>query len=378
MVFERVFGKDRMGRSMWSKVYLWLCCFLVILYAGCAATREQEVLGQLDAAIEMELNQGNKSQQKNKVLVALYLDAEEAENSTSIAEYRCYSVDRGGYSGIDRVPLGTPWSRWERVRTNDFKKKVVIDPGPPYKNVTRIVNLIPGEVTNLGRIVLEKVEAEGTASISGIVKGEEGEPLEGVEVSSSKGVTTTNSEGRYRIDGFGLEVCELEVTKKGYMPDKTTVSIRDMDKRIIEQDFVLSRPRRVRLRYMISPKEKDDFNCPEASGGTASFFINEKYVRISTDEIESDDFTRFINRVGLCFRVRDGKLMLGNYQAPIFYERLRSSWTEFEAINSVSDLNYNQQHCPAIKEGDIILIDGGKISGYTVKILFEEIQKEQG
>ena len=374
MVFERVFGKDRMKRRTLNRVCLWLCCFLVILCAGCETTREQQVSRQLDAAIEWEL----KGPQEDKVLVALYLDAEEAEGSTRKAEYRCYSVGRGGYSGVHRVPLGTPWSRWERVRTNDFKKKIVIDPGPPYKNVTKIVNLIPGEVTNLGRIVLEKVEAEGTASISGIIKGEEGEPLEGAEVSSSKGVTNTNSEGRYRIDGFGLEVCELEVTKKGYMTHKARVSIRDMDKRLIEQDFVLSVPRRVRLRYVISPKEKDDFNCPDASGGTESFFLNEKYARISAGEIENNDFRRFINQVGLGFWINDGKLILRNYQAPILYERLRSSWTEFEAISSVGELSYNLQHCPAIKEGDIILIDGGKISDYTVKILFEEIKKEQG
>ena len=376
MVFEELFGKCRMKSITRYQVCLLLCCSLLILYAGCATTREQEVRGQLDAAIEWELNQENKSPQRDGVLVALYLDAEEVENSTSISKYRCYSVGRGGYSGVHRVPFGTPWSRWERVYTNDFKKKIVIDPGPPYKNVTKIVNLMPGEVTNLGRIVLEKVEAEGTASISGIIKDEEGELLEGAEVSSNKGVTTTNSEGHYRIDGFGLEVCDLEVTKKGYIPSKTKVSIRDMDKRIIEQDFVLSVPRRVRLRYVISPKEKDDFNGPEASGGTASFFIGERYAPISVDEIKSDDFRQFINQVRLSFRIDDGKLTLRNFRAPIFYERLRSSWTEFKAISSVGALSYNQQHCPAIEEGDIILINGGKVSDYTVKIVFEEIQKQ--
>ncbi len=363
-----------------KKIYLWLFYFLLIFYAGCAITGEQarelEALKQLDAVIEWELNKENKGLQEDKVLVALYLDTEEIEGSTRKAEYRCYSLGGGGYSGIRRIPYGTTWLIWERVRTNDFKKMIVIDPGPPYKNVTEIVNLIPGEVTNLGRIVLEKVEAEGTASISGTIKDEDGEPLEGVEVSSAKGSTATNSEGYYRIDGFGLEVVDLKVTKNGYMPGKAKVSIRDMDRRIIEQDFALSFPRKVGLRYMISPGETDDFNSPQASGGTATFFIDKKYFPIPADQIKNNDFRRFINKVHLNFRVHHGKLTLDNSYAPIFYERLRSSFSkEFESINSVGHLNHGSQRCPAIEEGDIILINGGKVSDYTVKILFEEIQR---
>jgi len=357
-----------------SLTYLAVIVTVLPFYSGCSSA-ERNALKQLEAVIEWELEEENKRPQKNRVLVAIFLDTEESENSTRKAEYRCYSLGRGGYSGIKMIPYGTPWLIWERVRTNDFKKKIVIDPGPPYKNITKIVNLIPGEVTNLGRIVLEKVEAEGTASISGIIKDEDGESLEGVEVSSTKGLTTTNSEGYYRIDGFGLEVCNLKTEKEGYIPNNTKVSIRNMDKRIIKQDFVLSFPIKATFRYVISPKEKDDFNCPEATDGTVEFLIDKKLFRIPTDEIENEDFRRFINKVRLSFRVSDNRLTLGNFYAPIFYERLRSSFKEFGAVNSVGTLNYNSQHCPAIQEGDIILINGGKVSDYTVKILFEEIQR---
>jgi len=365
-----------------NRIWLWVCYFLLIFYTGCATTgqqaRELESLKQLDAVIEWELNKEDKGLQKDEVLVALYLDSEQIEDSMAEAEYRCYSrtPGRGGYSGVKRIPYRAPWVTWERLRSNDLRKEIVIDPGPPYKNVTRVVNLIPGEVTNLGRIVPEKVEAEGTASISGTIKDEDREPLEGVEVSSAKGSTATNSEGYYRIDGFGLEVVDLKVTKNGYMPGKAKVSIRDMDRRIIEQDFALSFPRKVGLRYMISPGETDDFNSPQASGGTATFFIDKKYFPIPADQIKNNDFRRFINNVRLSFRVNDGRLTLGNFHAPIFYEHLLSSFSkEFEAINSVGALSHNRQHCPAIEEGDIILIDGGKVSDYTVKVLFEEIQR---
>ncbi len=207
MIVERLSDKCRRKNIKINKICLWFCYFLLVCCAGCAVTperaRELDVLKQLNTVIDWELKRENKSLHKDEVLVALYLDTEESENSTRQAEYRCYSIVGGrcgGYSGIKSVSFGTPWLVWERVRPSDFKKNIVIDPGPPYKNVSKIVNLIPGEVTNLGCIVLEKVEAEGTVSISGIIKDEEGVPMEGVTISTTKGDTTTNSEGKYRID----------------------------------------------------------------------------------------------------------------------------------------------------------------------------------
>jgi len=323
------------------------------------------------------LNKEDKAQQKDKVLVALYLDTEEIGDSTKIAEYRCYSRsygERGGYSGIKMVPFGAPWSTWERIRSNDFKKEIVVDPGPPYKSFTKVVNLVPGEVTNLGRIVPEKVEVKGSVSISGTIKDENGKPLEGVEVSSAKGEAVTNSQGHYRIDGFGLDVYDLMVVKDGYISGRTKVSIRDMDNHIVEKDFVLSLPRKIRLRYVISPKGKNDFNAPEATAGTAAFSVDKTFLPFPVEQIESSDFRQFINQTRMNIRMANGRLTLSDSYAPIFYERLRSAYVDFEAIRSVGNLDYNSQHCPLIEQGDIILIDGGKRSDYVVKILFEEIQ----
>jgi len=345
------------------------------LCAGC--TNVDQLVGrQLDTVIEWELNEGGKKPDGNSVLVALYLDSEDSKDTTTIAEYRCYNYGGGGYSGIHRIPFGTPWTRLEQIRSNRFKKEIVIDPGPPYKKAKRIVTLIPGEVANLGRIVLEEVEVDGTASIAGTIRDETGKPLEGVTVSSNKAVVTTDAEGSYCIDGFGLEVCDLNVKKEGYILNSAEVSIRNMDKRIIRQDFVLSRQKKIRLRYVICPKEIDDFNSPEATDGTEEFLIDKKLFRIPTDEIENEDFRLFVNKVHLSFRVSDNELTLDNFYAPIFYKRHhRLSFEKFEAISSVCTLKYNSQRCPPIQEGDIILINGGKVSDYTLKILFEEVQQ---
>jgi len=379
MFTEHLIGKFQIKNIRPNKTCLWLCCLLLISYAGCTneQARGRKALGQIDKVIEWELKKEEKSLQEDKVLVALYLDTEEIEDSTKTAEYRCYSRSFGGrgcYSGIKRVPFGSPWSTWENIRSNDFKKEIVIDPGPPYKNFAKVVNLIPGEVTNLGRIMLEKVKAEGTVSISGTIKNENGEPLEGVEVSSAKGVAVTDSQGRYRIDGFGLDVYDLTAVKRGYISAGTKVSIRDMDNRIIEKDFVLPLPRKIRLRYAISPKEKNDFSVPGAAAGTAAFSVDKTFLLFPVEQIESGDFRNFINQVRMNIRLADGRLTLSNSYAPIFYERLRSAYVDFEAVSSVGNLDYNSQHCPSIEQGDIILIDGGKRSNYVVKILFEEIQ----
>ncbi|MCK4628330.1 MAG: hypothetical protein KAT56_04965, partial [Sedimentisphaerales bacterium] len=79
------------------------------LCAGCTNV-DQPVGRQLDSVIEWELNEGGKKPKGNSVLVALYLDTEDSKDTTTIAEYRCYNYGNGGYSGIKRVPFGTPWT----------------------------------------------------------------------------------------------------------------------------------------------------------------------------------------------------------------------------------------------------------------------------
>ena len=356
--FER---DEKMRWLKWS-MFLVIIPTVLLFYAGCSNTirnADSNALEQLDAVIKFELEKEAKSPRKDRVLVALYLDTEGRKSPETQAEYRCYNRGGGGYSGIKRVPYRTPWTSWERVRSNDFKKEIVIDPDPPYKNFRITTTLIPGKVNNLGRIVLEKVKPKGvasileiigikeTASICGTVKDENGEPLEGVEVTSGKSVVTTNAEGFYRMKGFGLEVCNLEIAKEGYIPNNRKVSIRNMDKRIIKQDFVLSFPRKVRFRYVISPKEQNNFNSPEAVEGTVECFVDKNFVPLVVEQIKDKDLSRFIDDVQLKFKINNNTLTLRNFYAPIFYKRYRSSSEEFETISSVGTLNYNSQHCPS-------------------------------
>lgn len=345
-----------------------------LLLSGCTNLDKEAGL-KLDALIEWELNENDRKPEQNGALVALYLDADDGQDTSTMAEYRCYNFPDRGYSGIEQVPMGTPWTRWERIQSSQFRKKIVIDPGPPYKNVEKTVTLVPGEVTNLGRIVLEKVEAEGTASIEGTVKDKNGNPLEGVTISSCKPEVTTSADGSYHIDGLGLEVCNLTASKEGYIPSKANISIRNMDNRMIKQDFSLSPKMKIRMRYAISPLEQDDFHSPEAVEGTVELLVDKTFMPIVIERFKDKEFGSFVDKVGLNFYVSGGELILRHFQAPIFYKRYRSSSEDFEKITSVGDLGYNSQRCPPIQEGDVILINGGKISPFTLKILFEQVQE---
>ncbi len=328
--------------------------------------RESAIQKLLEDAVAKEIHK------QQGALVALYLDAGKTRNARARAKYRLYRHPRtAGSIGDNAVPYGVPWTRWERV-AEATKREIVIDPGPPYKNFEKVVTLRPGQVTNLGHIILEKVQAEGTASISGTVTNENGAPVEGVRVSSPKRSATTNAKGLYRIDGFGLEAFDLVAEKRGYVSDIAEISIRDMDKRLIKQDFVLSFPRQVKFHYAISTKEQDNFSGPGATSGTAEFLVNRPRFRIPLGQIEDQHFKTFADRVVPQFWLDEGKLTMQSF-LPVLYKVLPpSSSGQFAAIKSVGTLDRNSQMCPSIQEGCIVLIDGADASEYTLKMLLEE------
>jgi Carboxypeptidase regulatory-like domain len=378
MVTKRLFNSFSMKHFAQSTIWLCLSCTLLIFYAGCAEksrqTAERWPLEQLDEVIKWELSKDKESPQKDKVLVALYLDDNgRTKDSTQKAEYRCYNPEGGSYSGIKEISYGSPWTTWERLRTNQFKKKIVIDPGPPYKTITKLVTLIPGQVTNLGRIKLEKVRAWGTASVSGTVKTEDGVLLEGAKLSFEDNSVTTDSQGRYTVSELKLGDYDLQVSKKGYIPGKAKVSIRNMENRNIGKDITLSYPRKVSVRYMITPGSINDFSDSRSSDGTMTLLIDKGYLPISIRQIKNDDFRKFIDKMGLSFRINNGKLTLRNNYSSIFCELIPASPEKFEEITTVEPLDRILFEYSDMQEGDILLMDGGDRSDYKLKLLFEKI-----
>lgn len=364
--------------------FILLC--LIVVCAGCVEKNRQTIDRQLDDVIKWQLDKEDNALQKDKVLIALYLDDNGyIKDPAQKAEYYCYDIEGGYRPG--QISYGSPWTTWERVHTNRFKKKIVIDPGPPYKTITKFVTLIPGRVTNLGRIKLEKVRAWGTASVSGTVKTEDDVALEGATVFLKDNPVTTDSQGNYTISGLRLGDYRLQIIEKGYISKTAKISIRNMENRKIRQDITLSYPREVSFRYVICPGSVNDFSDSRSSGGTMSLLIDDYYFYLPVDLINNEDFKQFVKKTLLNFRLNKGLLTLDNSHAPIFYEHIPASSmqfeegiskqqaliNEFEMITAVDPLDYNDQRGPAIEEGDIVLIDGDKISDYKLKLLFEKI-----
>lgn len=311
-----------------------------------------------------------------RAIIAGFVDTEDAGGTTerNEVEYRCYRG--GGYSGVRRVPLRQAWTEFESVSAaREGPRRIQLDPGPPYKTKQIKVNVKAGEVVNLGRVVLEKVEANGTASIYGMVKDSEGKPIPNVSITAGNRKTMSDEEGRYRLDGFGLEIVQLQASRTGFYGGSAKVSIRDMSNREIEQNLFLYRPRRVKLRYVISDKNSDSFEGPNVQEGTFVTTVGSLYKSVYDEYFSSTSFREFASDVRLRFYHRDGKVMLDNSWAPIFYQKV-SPGTPFESITQVG--NFRSQSGPPLEEGLIMLIRGfrdGSQSGrseYCVKILVEE------
>lgn len=334
-----------------------------------------------NAIAEAKESLTNKS--RPTAVVAMYLDTEDpdAQLPDNEVEYRCYSG--GGYSGIHRVPLRQAFARRESVRTTrDGTQRIQIDPGPPYKIVNRHVTLKAGEAVNLGRILLEKEVYEGTASIYGTVRDAFGEPLPGVRVTAGERDFVSDADGRYHLDGFELEQVSIQAKAKGYRGGAAQVSIRDMKMREIKQDLSMFRPRRVKLKYVISAKEDFSFEGSDVEKGSIDLVVNSSRTDLSRYHHNSDSFREFAADTRLNLRFEQGELKLANYMAPIFFQE-SAAGVEFDAIQSMGRVGINQQFCPPLEEGKVVLIRGFQlgqkrgVSEYCVKVLVEEISFEQ-
>ena len=263
---------------------------------------------------------------------------------------------------------------WERVRSNESQKKIVIDAGPQYEFITKIVEVTPGQVTNLGYITLEKVSTEAVASIYGVVKTEDGVLLEDAKVSSRSGTTVTDSDGSYSIDVFRIGDCDLKVTKPDYVPSRKIVKTLNEGDRI-KQYFTLSAPREITIRYMITPRSINDFTDPKATGGTLSALVNKASMRFPDGSIKNEDFRKFVKKTGLRFSIRSGKFKLRNSYSSVSCKLIQASPEKFEDITTVGPLDKNMSNYSNMLQGDILLIDGGDRSDYKIKILFEKITR---
>ncbi|TWT97705.1 hypothetical protein Pla108_18570 [Botrimarina colliarenosi] len=342
----------------------------------------EEVLQALIEKTEERLKQ--KGADTREAAIVLYLDTglgEPASHPENI-DIRCY---RGlGYSGGQRATADAPWLHFESVREReDGVRRLEIDPGPPYAVINRSVTLVPGKIANLGRIVLQKVKADGTVTLTGYVRDGAGVPVEGALVSADARRTHSDADGFYQLEGFGLEVVNLSVRKRGFVGGSSRVSIRDTEKKEIACDLSVFRPRRLKLSYVISAEGSDIFEGPGVETGTIERVVDSSRIPLDETIYSSASFQRFAKEAHLYLGVKDGAVTIGNSHAPIFYQ-LAEPEVRFADIKELGELPMSAQRCPPLSEGAVIVARGNHpqfgrgISPFCVKFLVEELSMAAG
>lgn len=357
-----------------------------------AAIPNDPNIGLAQTSIEKQLAtiiaNTEKTLPPNYSAFAIYLDTDDPRVKIpqgSRIEYKCYGTG-GGYSGSDSIPLRQAWTRNEFMRagSDNGSRRVEIDPGPPFETINLTGVLEPGKVTNLGRVVLKKVVFEGTASISGIVTGEDGKPIEGALVSDGKRSTKTDKQGEYKFDGYELERVQLKVTKSGYfgaMDYENIVSVRNMDERMITRNLKLFKAKRLKLKYVISDEDSNSFEGPGVENGTIELLVNSSRFNLQGQKFTSNNFSRLVDNFRSSIAYQRDAWVITCFYHPMFVRGADAS-DSFESIKSVNDFGYGHTQCPPLTEGQVILIRGfpktGEkgVSRYCVKILVEEFRDE--
>jgi len=129
------------------------------------------------------------------------------------------------------------------------RKSIRANPHYGYKSASITVDLQPGE--KLDNVVIRVELAEkGEFSVSGTVKDEEGNPVEGATIYLNTRRRThrrafTDKEGKYRLENIKERKVQVQVYKRGYVP-----ALREVELPAEGVDFVLRRRVRITLTIL--------------------------------------------------------------------------------------------------------------------------------
>lgn len=315
-------------------------------------------------------------------VVAMYVDvdADDSLHKPETINFRCYAGY--GYSGDQHIQTGKAFATIESMSLNMSEnpdRKLFFDAGPPYEQLEIPIRLVPGGVTNLGRVVLRKLKARNPIRIIGQVRDLGGTPLPAVRVGVGPKVTDTDEKGYYQLDGFGLEKFALKAQKDGYLPEEITVSIRNDRRRNLRHDLVLVPPLKIKIRYGVSAKGKDALSGPEVESGVWEGVLGEGTVNL--DKVfNTPRMLEFCRDAGLTLVRSQGLIKFQGNRCFVFY-KMPYQDISFDEIHSAGSADVNTQRCPLLSKGSKIIIlgsrpwgeDSEKISDYNVKVEIEEL-----
>ena len=301
----------------------------------------------------------------------LYADTEDPRDLVNevYVGYTSYASGAGTY-GITHAPFREASMRLEYLRDAAVNRRITLDPGPPYEAIEMTVELKADEVTNLGRIVFRKVKANGTADVCGTVRDQDGEPMPDVPVVAGTKKAVTDKDGQYRLKGFGLEYVNLKAEMKGYAGGEARLAIRNMDRREIQQDLQLYKPKSLVLNYVISAPKSDSFIGEGTAQGTLKLTLNEKSFSFMEIKTPSSSLNEFLDKTRMSLGHTSKGIVFRNGMAPIYYETYGFN-TPFDSVETTG--KSREQRCLPLEKGHVIVIRGANISEYSVKFFVEEI-----
>jgi len=311
--------------------------------------------------------------------VEFFIDLEEPEKKTSIKEvrYRCYAPD-GTYSGERKVGFRQPVSIIEPKVSNGSKYQIELDAGAAFETLKVDVPLKPGEITELGRLKLKPaVTGNRPIKIFGTVNNAEGEALVGVEViANDKIKTLTDHDGKFQIVGIDGRNNWLYARLNGYLEHEEFVAVGDTSRLEFKKSIVLSKCKRIMLRYAFSEHRSYEFIKDKGETATIEVRVDSDSCSLKNISGLSKQFAEFAIRNRLSIETVEGVARLKGRTAI-----WTSDQNDFDLITEVGTLAKDQrQNDQRLSVGKTLIVRGFDLSrkenrlDYCVKILVESIE----
>lgn len=141
------------------------------------------------------------------------------------------------------------------------------------------------------------------------------------------------------------------------------------------------------MKYVVSDEDSNSFVGPGTEQGTVQLLVDSSRFELRSEQYSSKNFTTFVNNFHYRISYQGDAWVIGYFYGGSFFQESKTN-ESFESIESVGEIDYNNQFCPPLREGQIILIRGFRkldekgvskqgekgVSRYCVKILVEEFR----
>ena len=200
----------------------------------------------------------------------------------------------------------------------------------------------------------------------------DGNPLPDMTVSGNSKDVKSDADGRYRIEGFGLDIIDLSVADKNFFHNPTRVEIRNTEKSEIEKDLILFRPQSMKFKFVVSDRLSDSFDGPNIQSGEFTVAVDSPHELLDELNFSSANFTEFVQKSKLKVACWTGQLAFAHGYGPIFYQTKQDE--DFDSIKTASETSNNHQYCQPLAEGQTIIIRGFQdakskgVSDFCVKL----------